>query len=877
MNRLALVARAFAIASCLTLFSAASAVAAEFETFHIESVGASASTAAAAAHPDFTTSFVLSPASAAGSARVEDVVVNLPPGIYGNPNLPERCSTGLFVAGNCPVDAQVGVSRAKLSTMTAAATVPVFNLVPPHPDKEIARFGFLVLTIPVFIDVSVRTAGDYGVTAVVHQASGQEPLEVAETIFWGDPADPAHDDLRMTELEPSECGTPGPCKAPEGKRPSGLQPFAFITNPSACQEQSVGLSVTSYQIPGQIFSASAPMEPVTDCSGLHFEPTFEAQPTSRKAGAPTGLHAAVHIPQHEGPEERAGSTMREARVTLPEGMTISASAAQGLEACSASQVHSHEEVDAACPDASKLGTATIVSPALEQPLHGAVYQRTPSPGHQFGLWLVTDDLGLHVKLPGEVTGNPDTGQLTARFSDLPQLPVEDVALDFFGGPRAPLKNPDTCGTHQAVFDFKPWSSDPDATGTASIRIDEGCGVGFSPKLRAGVTHPVAGGFSPFVFTLTREDAEDNLKDLDVELPEGELAKLRGVPLCPETAAPLGACPANSQVGSVVVAAGAGSEPLWIPQPGRAPTAVYLAGPYQGAPYSLVSKVPAQAGPFDLGTVAVRSGIYIDPETGRATVKSRLPQVLEGATILYRTIHVVIDRPRFTLNPTDCRAMKVGASVTGAHGATAHPTDRFQVGNCKRLRFSPKLSLELRGGTVRGDYPALTAMLKTRKKDANIDKAVVSLPHSEFLAQEHIGTICTRKRFAAHDCPKRSVYGYAKAWTPLLSKPLKGPVYLRSSDHPLPDLVAALGGQIEIDLVGRIDSHHGGIRTTFASVPDAPVTKFVLQMKGGKKGLLTNSTDTCRSTHRADVFLKAQNGREMNASPQLEVACGKSKR
>jgi len=259
------------------------------------------------------------------------------------------------------------------------------------------------------------------------------------------------------------------------------------------------------------------------------------------------------------------------------------------------------------------------------------------------------------------------------------------------------------------------------------------------------------------------------------------------------------------------------------------------------------------------------------------VKTQLPQVLEGATVLYRTVHIVIDRPKFTINPTDCRPMKVKACITATHGATATPSDRFQVGGCKRLKFAPKLSLSLKGGSKRGQYPALTAVMKGRRGDANIDHVSVALPHSEFLAQEHIGTICTRKRFAVHDCPKGAIYGYAKAWTPLLSKPLQGPVYLRSSNHLLPDLVAALEGQIEIDLAGRIDSTKaGGIRTTFETVPDAPVTKFILRMKGGSKSLLVNSTDTCRGSHRAQVRIGAQNGRQVDARPRLRPRC-KSKK
>jgi hypothetical protein len=854
----------------------------DFEEFGIKSVGAEESTAAAGRHPDFTTRFALNyhingEGSPQSDARTREVSVSLPPGLLGDPNVIPRCGTGQLVAfANCPIDSQVGITKVVVSGIGNGkpATEPIYNLTPPHPSSEVARLGFYALSYPVFIDVSVRTASDYGVTATVHSAPGLAPLLEATTVLWANPPDPSHDELRLTAKEALNCSTA--CEAPGGKRPSGLEPIAFMTNPSACQEQEVGFSITSYQLPGQVFSASAPMDPITDCQGLPFAPTFEAHPTSHVAGAPTGLDTVLKLPQSPDPDVPGTATMREARVTLPEGMTIASGAADGLEACSEAQVAFHEEVDAACPDASKLGSATILSPALSQPLEGALYQRSPEPGHLFRLWLVTDELGLHVKLPGEIHADPDTGRLTAIFANLPQVPVEEIDLDVWGGPRAPLKNPDSCGTYETAFAFQPHSQDPAVSGQAQMTIDEGCGpLGFSPQLHGGATNPVAGAFSPFVLDLAREDGEQDLAGFEVSLPKGELAKLKGVALCPDAQVQSGACPADSKIGSIITAAGPGPNPLWIPQPGKAPTAIYLAGPYKSAPYSIVSVVPAQAGPFDLGNVVVRSALALDPESAVATVKTDpLPQILEGVPIIYRRLHALIDRPGFTLNPTNCRELAITSDISSTQGAIAHPSDRFQVDGCKALAFKPKLTLKLKGGTQRGDYPALTATMKARAGDANIARTSVALPHSEFLAQEHIVTICTRVRFAAHNCPKGSVYGKAKVFTPLLDKPLEGPVYLRSSSHPLPDLVVALRGQIEVDLVGRIDSINGGIRTSFNQVPDAPVTMFVLQMKGGAKGLLTNSTDICKGEHRATVMMGAQNGRRRSSQVVLGVGCGR---
>jgi hypothetical protein len=865
------------------------------DDFAIERWVGELSPATAGAHPDFGTLLEFTNFDEGGfqeaTAAVEEVSVQLPPGLLGNPGAVPRCSMGDFLSfGNCSPDAQVGVTKVTLGRPMNGATFvePIYNLAPPHPSQEVARLGFIAFLYPVFIDISVRSATDYGVTATLHDPPGLGVIIRARTTLWGNPAASEHDKERLTTLEVGKCGDLGypigtPClvEGEKKERPSGIPVGArkaFMTNPSACQSMSLNVRVKSYQLPGKVFNSDTQINPVTDCSGLPFAPTFAAGPTSHEAGAPTGLKTKLALPQHLGPDERATATMREARVTLPAGMQVAAGAANWIGTCSDEQVGYHDEVDTHCPDNSKLGTATFVSPALSVPIEGTIYQRSPRPGNQLGLWLTADALGLHIKLPGSLEPDKNTGRLTAVFSDLPQVPVEEIDLNVWGGPRAPLQNPDHCGTFNTNFSFTPHSNDPAVSGQSTMQITEGCNQPFSPILHAGVTNPVAGKFSPFVFDLTRPDGNQALRGFELKLPEGAIGKPKGVPLCSDADAAAGACPTGSRIGSLQATTGPGPDPFTIPEPGKAQPQIYLAGPYKGAPFSIVTEVPAQAGPFDLGVLTVRLALQIDPETARAAVKADpLPQFFEGVGIAYRHLHAVVDRPEFFLNPTDCREMAVTADVTSTQGTVAHPQARFQVDGCKALKFKPKLSLKLTGGTKRADYPALSAVLKARKGDANIAFTSVALPHSEFLAQEHIGTICTRKQFAADKCPKGSVYGKAKAITPLLDKPLSGPVYLRSSDHPLPDLVAKLGGQLEIDLVGRIDSKNGGIRTTFESVPDAPVSKFVLQMRGGKKGLLTNSTDICRGAHRATVQMKAQNGRAATLRPSLvSSGCGKKK-
>lgn len=299
--------------------------------------------------------------------------------------------------------------------------------------------------------------------------------------------------------------------------------------------------------------------------------------------------------------------------------------------------------------------------------------------------------------------------------------------------------------------------------------------------------------------------------------------------------------------------------------------------------------PAFLGPFDLGNVVVHEGLNVDPNTAEVSLDKSgaadFPRILQGVPVRLRDVRVNVDRPEFILNPTSCEPMSVDATVVG-FGASANVSSPFQAADCANLGLKPKLSIQLLGGTKRTATPRLKAVLTARPGDANIGRAQVTLPRSEFLEQAHIRTVCTRVQFAAgagngEQCPKGSVYGHAVAVTPLLDEPLAGPVYLRSSSHELPDLVAALhSGRIDVNLLGRIDSGKGGrIRNTFEAVPDAPVTTFTLEMQGGSKGLLTNSVNLCKSTNRARATFTGQNGRVRRLSPVVVPSCkgGKDKR
>ncbi len=617
------------------------------------------------------------------------------------------------------------------------------------------------------------------------------------------------------------------------------------------------------------------------------------------------------MPQDEGVETLATPPLRKAVVRLPQGMSVNPSSANGLQGCSLAQIgvsaSGRPDGEAPqCPDASKIGEVELETPALSGVLHGEIYVAKPSENPfktLLAIYIAIDDptTGVIVKLPGEVRANPQTGQLETVVDNSPQFPFSELRTHFFGGQRAALRTPAVCGKYEVTSELTPWSapeSGPPATPSGSFEITQGCSPSAShepnaPSFSAGTVTPAADLYSPFVLHLKREDGSQELKGLNVALPQGLIAKLAGVGECPEADIALArsrehegggaeelaspSCPAASEVGTVTVGAGAGLDPFYAT--GHA----YLTGPYKGAPLGLAILTPAVAGPYDLGDVVVRAALRLNPETAQVTaISDEIPHILHGIPLDVRSIALSMSRHEFTLNPTNCEKTAIAGEALSVQNQVANLSNPFQVGGCSALGFAPKLALSVRGKARRGANPTFKAVLTMPPGGANIARAAVSLPHSEFLDQAHIRTICTRVQFAAagghgEACPAASVYGRAEAVTPLLSQPLSGPVYLRSSSHNLPDLVAALNGQIDVDLDGTVDSVHGGIRNRFEVVPDAPVSRFVLEMQGGKKGLLQNSTDICAAKQRASAEFTAQNGKVSDFKPLLRASCPKPHR
>ena len=815
----------------------------------------------------------------------KDVEVTLPPGFIGNPNVVPTCALGDLTRGitlhgteaeptpaECPNDSAIG--WVQLRGNCCAEELPINTLVynlKPGPNEP-AKFGFRAgfETVILRPTAAVRPGGEYGLKVDVSDVTQTLPVVGQKLTLWGVPGDPSHDTQRGG--------------------PFGGRALPFLTNPTSCTGPvATGIRMNSWQEPGNYQEASfltheagEPNKPIgaVGCDKLSFEPSLSLQTDPPGAAQPTALSATLHLPQSGNAvteqlvaKSLATSHLRTAVVKLPAGVAVNPAAANGLGSCSEAQFGYHNADPVSCPADSKVGTGEVVTPLLEDPLKGSIYlaQQNANPfGSLLAVYMVVEGHGVTVKIAGKIDTDPTTGQVTATFDENPQLPFEDFKLDFFGGPGATLVNPNGCGTYTASNTFASWSGGT-VNGSSSVDINQNCSNGgFNPGFSAGSTNPSGGSYAPFALNVTRNDGEQNVSALGVALPKGLVAKIAGVPLCPEANAANGSCPASSQVGSVSVAAGAGPNPVWVPQPGKSPTAVYLAGPYKGQPYSLVFKVPVQAGPFDLGTVVLRASISVNPDTAQVSVTSdSLPQILMGIPIGYRQIHVGIDRAGFVLNPTNCKEQAVASTIVSSQGAAATPASRFQVGDCGTLGFKPKLYTRIWGKTNRGAHPKLRAILQPRKGDANVGRVALTLPRSEFLDQAHIKTVCTRVQFAANACPADSVYGSAIATTPLFDQPFQGPVYLRSSNHKLPDLIAALHGPVDFNLVGRIDSKNKGIRTTFESPPDVPVTKFTLYMKGGKKGLLVNSRNICKQTYRSNATLRGQNGRRTTLKPVLK--------
>jgi hypothetical protein len=876
----------------------------------------------AAGHPQigFTQYIVRQEEFAPGLFRpigpVKTIHVDLPPGLTVNPEAIPRCTmeefntpVGPTVQPGCKPESQVGEERLTLKIEANGAEVPptpfvtlvpLYNLVPDF--GEPAKFGFKIGSSPatsktVFLNTAVAWESDYHESFTIHL-----PSPNPGTRSWKS---------RLVN---------------EGRKGNGT----YITNPTTCfssqlppyegiyttflRAESVALPEADFPNSATPFASDLTLPEgltQTGCNSVPFDPGLNVAPGTTQVDSPATPTVETTLPFITGGETQSQSHVRNASITLPQGMGLNPSAANGLQSCKDDQFGKGTRNPIACPAASIIGTAEVETPPLPAgALKGDVYlgeqlSRNPESGEEFRIFVAAESAqyGISARLIGNTFANPKTGQLTARFAETPQVPFTSVRVNLSGAGGV-LSSPPTCSPAQTSGTFEPWSTPnstktktPDFTlattpngGTCPTTLAE---RSFTPAYTAKSDSAKAGAYSPFRVHIGRKDGEQEVKGVDVTLPKGLTGKLKGIPYCPESAianavaesgvaqqgAP--ACPA-SEIGTVSTDAGTGANPLRIN--GRA----YLAGPYKNAPLSMVVVTPAVAGPFDLGNVVVRVALFVDPKTAQVkAVSDTIPDVFGGVKLDLRSIDVNVDRKQFMRNPTNCSAFATsgvlnggGADPTDPAAFSSYPVSApYRASGCKGLPFKPRLFTRLLGGpgtTFRAKHPPLRAVLEAREGDANVLRSALALPHALFLDQGNIRTVCTRVQLAAQACPKAAVYGHAQARSPLLANPLKGPVYLVSSKHQLPDLMADLRGQVNVRLFGVISSVRGGIKTVFNQVPDVPVSKFILRMEGGKKkGLLVNSRDLCQGPLSSVMNMKAQNGKKVRDKnlPLRVSGCG----
>ncbi|MBS1679608.1 MAG: hypothetical protein JST08_19730 [Actinobacteria bacterium] len=840
--------------------------------------------AQAAGHPpDGVTDFSV---KVQGGDQVKRVKVELPAGLNVNPQAVPQCSLEAFQNDACPADSQLGVSKVVSSLLPILPVeANVYNLVPY--EGEPALFGFHASALGlisefVYLETSIEWAGDYHETFYINNIAAVPPLESNRLTFNG------------------QAG---------GYNGGG---GSFLTLPSPCN----GNSTSILELESQAGATAGPQPttppvPIVGCGAVPFAPSVAAQATGPTDSSST-VSVSLNIPQHLNAKEINTSTVKSANVTLPVGVGLNPATAPGLKFCPDAAFPLHSKAPVVCAPETQIGTVAIEAPELPPgSLKGPVYlaeqrSRDPQSGNEYRIFFNAESTryGVQVREEGRVKANPTTGQLSAEFDELPQVAFSSATLTF--GPTAAhaipvLSSPPLC-SQSASSSAVPYSTGV-ATSTAptELNLTQAPGGGpcaksmgerpFMPSVTARPVSAKAATYTPFQLKIGRDEGRQEIKGFNLILPPGATANIANVPYCEareydraagrsgveELKGP--SCNGKSEIGGATIEAGTGATPLKIE--GR----VYLSGPYKGAPLSAVVITPAVAGPFDLGNVVVHAPLNLNPESGQIETSAEIPDVFGGAKLDIRSILVNLNRKEFTLNGTNCNKNATTGQIAGGGADPTNPSawseDKvnvpFQGESCEGLAFTPGLKVRLFGQTGRAKHPKLKATLTTTEGQANAALASVALPHAIFLDQSSLGTVCTRPQFAAGQCPAKSRYGYARAWTPLLSHPLEGPVYLRSSNNTLPDMVADLRGQVSVVLDGRIDSFKGGIRTTFASIPDLPVSKFVLNLPGGKNGLLQASTNLCAKPVRGIVRLVGQNGKKVTRHPRIQTSCNKKHR
>jgi hypothetical protein len=865
----------------------------------------------AGSHPyAVTTSFTMNgseeyePGKYRSRGDLRDVRLDLPPGFVGNPNATPKCKYHEFTERKCPDDTAVGMAVTDIGEPNEPpdffkpffTTAPVYNM--ETPSGIPAEFGYHVAgAVPIFLDVSVRTGGDYGVTvdARVPQIT---PIVGSTVTIWGVPADPSHNLLRGECL--AEVGNKNQEEdryQSRGECPVNIPVEPLLTNPTSCGvPRTATLSMDSWQQAGDFSSIGAAVSELSGCEKLDFSPSIEVNPDGASGSTPTGLNVTLRIPQEstENPVGLSEADVKNTRVTLPVGVQLSPSAADGLLACSPEQINLHSPERPTCPDASKVGTVEIKTPLLPSPIVGAVYlaSQDDNPfGSLIALYIVAEnkEYGVLVKVAGQVTPDPVTGQLVTTFDETPQLPFSDLKLSFFGTARAPLSTPALCGTYTTETAIEPWSETPIVNPSSKFQITSGPGgspcsdpLPFSPGFQSGSTNLQAGAFTPFTLTMTRPDGNQTLSRVEMEMPPGLLGTLSHVKLCGEPQASQGTCGEDSLIGHTIVSAGLGNDPYTVTG-GK----VFITTGYRGAAYGLSIVNPAKAGPFDLGIVVVRAAINVDPHTAALHIVSDpLPTILDGIPLQIQHVNVTVDRELFTFNPTNCNRMAIVGTLSSTEGATSRVSTPFQVTNCATLAFKPKFAVSTSGKTSRANGASLHVRLTypANPYDANISRVKVDLPKQLPSRLTTLQRACPAATFEANPaaCPSASIVGHATASTPVLPVGLEGPAYFVShGGEDFPNLIIVLQGYgTTVDLVGStfINEKTEVTSSTFKTVPDVPVGTFELTLPQGKYSALAANGNLCAGKLKMPTSFVGQNGAELHQSTPIAVnGCAKHRK
>ncbi|WP_445150276.1 hypothetical protein [Baekduia sp. Peel2402] len=828
----------------------------------------------AGAHPDFTFSIELpsdpspviggEPAPAGPTESVHSIDLDLPPGLVGDPTGVATCDpidlanpAGGLAA--CPVASQLGIAHVFTNE---EHTVGIYNIA--HGPDVPARFGFNVLGVVNVIDARVRP-GDYGISSGSLALSQAQPIRSADITFWGVPTDPSHDAQR-SEVPP---------------RSTDARRVPFLSAPTSCSSTPAAFTARgdTWEHRGvfdtRVLTTDIDGTPLTfeGCDRLPFTPAVDVLPLAKVADAPTGLTVDLKVPQSDDPDGLSTAHVRQVVMKFPDGMSVSPSSAAGLGACSPAQIGLGTNDAPSCPTSSKLGKVTIETPLLDDPLTGDIILATQNDNpfrSLIALYLAVKGPGFYVKLPGKIDLNPVSGQLTATFDNTPQLPFSRMLVQFPGGAQAALATPTTCGSYNTHVEITSWASSTPVGLDSPMTIDQNCSSKpFAPSFTASTTNTLAGQYSRFLFALTRSDGMPFLQRIDTELPKGLLADIGSVTQCDPSSANAGSCPAASRIGTVAAQSGPGSQPLALTG------GVYLTGPYKGAPFGLSIAVPTagQAGPFDLGVVVVRAGLYVDRKDAHVTVKSDpLPTIIQGIPLRLRQVRLTIDREKFMFNPTSCASQSIFGSFGALGGAVSDQKVTFRLGGCRGLDLKETFKFKLRGSksTKDGTSPSLEAAVTQKPGGTNIAKVEAKLPLALVLEPKNAQALCKPEQAAKFSCPKSSIVGTASARS-VLPHDLNGPVYFVEGRRTtktgrvvstLPNLWIPLSGDgvtIDLNAKSQVDSIDRLV-TTFSAIPDAPIKSFKLKINGGKHGILVVvGKSTCKRDMTFDLRITGQNG------------------